>query len=309
MNGKTIGMTLVIVIGLVIAIAPLATAQAIDTANVKTSEIFELRDFSNPISASELKGWRDQAIADFRKLNTAKNKPIAGIGGGDLKFPKNAKIVAYYYKIDENGVPHEFVGLAENPESVSITQLMAKEWIANETSGERGSALLSSDWEYVWSSGAFYTYYPYGGVGNNIEIERKPLPTKDYFGVHQVFQQSPGWVLWSWSPTGTINGPTASVSAGLTPPTFTWSFPIGFATLSDGATNPATKTAKWTLDIWGPDRLKTQIFEPGSSIQVNRWSGRSTLGYYYSKGRFEDLNNPFDWGECWYYWYCWWEYY
>ena len=297
MKRKTIGIAMVIAIGLAIAIAPSATGQTIDTTDVKTNEIFELRDFSNPISVTELNGWREQVIADFKKSNATSDKPTAGIGGGDLKFPKTAKIVAYYYKIDENGIPHEFIGLAENPESVTTTQLKAKEWIANETSNGRDSALLSTDWDYVWSAGTFYTFYPYGGIGNNVEIDRKSQATKDYFGVHQVFQQSPGWVLWgnlkksttgwawhdwsvcsgspllwSWAPTGTTNGPTVGVGASLAPPTFSWSFPLGWATLSDGATNPLQKTAKWTLDIWGTDRIKTQIFEPGSSIQVTPWT-------------------------------------
>lgn len=330
---------LIIVIHLIFLICVISPAIA-DVQNEKISpvtsnSIFELRDYYNPLTDADVRSLRDLVNEEFKKSSSlVANKSLIGVGGGDLYYPKGAKIVAFYYSIDSNGVPHEFIGLAQNPESVNATIFKVMEWYKNETANQSTMA-ETSDWEYVWSAGTFYEYYPYGGVGNNIEILRKHIDSsRDYFSVHQVFQQSPGWtlhgnsyistwgeawhdwsmcagnpVLWSWGPTGTVN-PNPSVTVGLYPPSLSWTFPFpGSSFIDDGATNPAQKTAKWRITMLNQDTFGTKLFEPGSSIAITPWQGRSTIGYYWAKGHFQNLAPLFDWQECWYYWYCWWEYY
>jgi hypothetical protein len=307
--------------------------------------ILKLSDYDNPIPIESIDYLQKQIITDYQtseKLQKDKGN-LSKVFRTEAYIPPGASIVAFGYFIDSNSVPHKFLGLAQNNESVDRVWKKANEWYNQEKmalNSNPSQIIRTTDgasWQEVLSDGIFYQYPPYGGVGNNYVFYIKlndGNPNQDYFSVHQVFQQEPGlsiwgnmyasdngwathdWstasganpILWSWDPKRLINGPSDTITVSLNPaPSLSWSFSIPSGVQLEEYSSPSAKTAKWQIRMHDLERGHTQSFEPGSSCAVTPWPGQGEklLLTVTSRGNFEDMWGYGYWGYCYWWWKIW----
>jgi hypothetical protein len=289
--------------------------------------IFWTGDDSHPLDLDSLMDERDKLIENYQKGADCTGKVI---GSGDPVIPDSAKIVAYGFSFDKDGIPHEMIAVSQENTDVSQLLVKANQWYNDIiVSTSDGAVKVSSEgWPLIGSGQYYYAAEPYGLVEHNFETYWNSYEmdsTKDYFAIKQIWAMDPGfhryreqgskwlneqglsYIDWSVSslgnpalhdrdPLGTATGPmTVSVSLNPTP-AISWSFLLNSVTISDES-DPAMKRAQWDYTFSGSDAKNTvQGWRPGSTVCVDAPTsgGQYDLAYLYTEGKFiEPTTWPF----------------
>ncbi|OBZ34728.1 hypothetical protein C7960_1284 [Methanohalophilus euhalobius] len=196
------------------AVSAQSTDEALDDKIVHSHQdkkfVCMVQNFSNPISIKELNGTRETVINNYRKeKGTANNSIIYSVP----QVPEGGRIVAYCFRINDDGTTSQYVGIAGDEKSVSKIRERAKTWYNTEVlefekaETNIDSELISNNLSPTSSeSGAqwsdpcrFYDDYylsPYGGVTNNYELYclyNDGSSTVDWFAIVQEFGLEPGY--------------------------------------------------------------------------------------------------------------------
>ena len=91
----------------------------------KADSVFVIQSFENPLTAGEVEQMRTEVIANFKKSSQKPDHPIAF---SSIDVPEGTFIAAYGFKIYADGVTAEYLGLASDPQSVSIIHKNAQKW-------------------------------------------------------------------------------------------------------------------------------------------------------------------------------------
>src|SRR6056297_2585666 len=152
-------------------------------------------DFSTGISADRIAEIRRSARAEYNAR------------GGDLDVtpvvsdpdPEDGTVVAYSYKIDANGVPRQYTGIAGDAGSAARLHGKAAERATafDRTSAEiasggttDGVTTQSASWNNVLHDEADFCSDPYGCVTNNLDLKQLDSdgdPTQDAYAVKHFF--------------------------------------------------------------------------------------------------------------------------
>ncbi|MDD3933237.1 MAG: hypothetical protein PHP55_05210 [Methanoculleus sp.] len=316
------------------------SAQSIDDRSTDKGAVFITTSFADPIDQETLKNMRNDAIDTYATKHG--EEPM---GGADPVVPDGSAIVAYGFVIDEKGVPHQYVGIAANNESVSAVHDKAEEWRKRyiETDLESPAmgimSLRSLEWgNPVYFNEGDYYYHPYGGVTNNFEMFKHPSdnnPSRDWFAIHQISAMEPGIQRWgteymnfegnaiqdwsistagdpelhSWSPMSDTSG-SQTIQVSLSPaPALSWSYAQGDVTTYTH-TSTDTEIAHWRSRFNSVGtKTTTQGIEPGSSCATDQHSsGQYDIVYLNSTAQFMDIWG-YGYGETiWYWWQLWYQY-
>ena len=262
-------------------------------------------DFSKGISADRIAEIRQSARAEYNAR------------GGDLDVtpvvsdpdPEDGTIVAYSYKIDANGVPRQYTGIAGDAGSAARLHGKAAE---RATAFDRASAATTSgtttdeattqskSWSNVLHDEADFCSDPYGCVTNNLDLKQLDGdgdPTQDAYAVKHFFVMEPGtqkygsgWENdvgepkhdWSkndmgnadlneYDPLGTHDGSQSiNVSVGTSGVNLGWSYTQPAVTTIDES-SPSGNYATWNEEFNTSDaRQYTNGMKPGSSCWIDQ---------------------------------------
>lgn len=276
-------------------------------------------DFSNGISADRIAEIRRSARAEYNAR------------GGDLDvtpvvsdpIPEEGTVVAYSYKIDANGVPRQYTGVAGDAgSSARLHGKAAKRATAfDRTSAATtdGVTAQSASWNDVLHDEADFCSDPYGCVTNNIDLKQLDSDgdaTQDAYAVKHFFVMEPGvqkygsdWVNevgepkhdWSkndmgnadlneYDPLGTHDvSQSINVTVGTSGVNLGWSYTQPTVTTIDES-SPSGNYATWNEKFNTTNaRQYTNGMKPGSSCWIDQEateSGQYDLMDLVSKGTF-----------------------
>ena len=117
----------------------------------KMESIFVMCSFEDYFTVQELEKMRDSVIANFKQNYGKPGQPIIY---SSIDVPDGACIAAYGFKIFKGGATAEYLGIAHNPQSVSLVHENAQEWNM-ETETSKGDAHILGTWNRK-SSGSRY---------------------------------------------------------------------------------------------------------------------------------------------------------
>jgi hypothetical protein len=160
----------------------------------KAGSVFVMHPFENSLTVEEVEQMRTRVIANFKKRFQNPDHPLV-FGGIDV--PEGAFIVAYGFIIYADGVTAEYLGLASDPQSVSIIHKDAQKWHKEtEAYTSSGVQIPCSGWWKLVSSGEVTWYvYPYGAVTNDYELYKcsnDNSSSYDWYGVKHTYEIIPG---------------------------------------------------------------------------------------------------------------------
>ncbi|MFC7080842.1 hypothetical protein [Halorussus caseinilyticus] len=275
-------------------------------------------DFSNGISADRIREIRQSALAEYNAR------------GGDLDVtpvvsdpdPEDGTVVSYAYKLDQNGVPHQYTGIAGDAGSAGRLHGKAAD---RARAFDRTSTVSTDDvttqssWDNILHDEADYCSDPYGCVTNNLDLKQLGSDgdsTQDAYAVKHFFVMEPGiqkygsdWVNhvgepkhdWSqndmgnadlneYDPLGTHDGSQSiKVSVGTSGADLGWSYTQPAVTTIDNS-SPSGNYATWDEEFNSDDaRQNTNGMKPGSSCWIDQeaaGSGQYDLMDLVSKGTF-----------------------
>jgi hypothetical protein len=290
-----------------------------ESSTQKANSIFIIRPFNNPVTTQEIEQLKTTIFTNF-EVNF--EKPSHPLVLCTFDVPEGAVITAYGFKLWTNGLTMQYVGMAGDPQSVSIIHEKAQLWNQKTEKYQReGVWILGATWIMIGLGEGDYYSSPYGGVTNNWEIRwlsSDGSSTRDWFAVKQIFAMEPGYQRydsswknyrgypthnWSvstlsnpqlhdWDPLGTQSGSTTisvSVSGGSSgaSASWGWSYTQPAVTTVDQSSTGSEK-AKWEMKFNNGDVQKsTGGMKPGSSCGVDQpSSGTYKLIDLKSKGKF-----------------------
>ncbi|MFC4449275.1 hypothetical protein [Halorussus aquaticus] len=278
-------------------------------------------DFSNGISTDRIEEVRRTARAEYNAR------------GGDFDVtpavsnpdPEDGTIVSYSYKIDANGVPRQYTGVAGDAKSAAKLHgkaaRRATAFDRTSTATADGVATQSASWNDVLHDEADFCSDPYGCVTNNLDLKQLDGDgdsAQDAYAVKHFFVMEPGtqkydsgWVNdvgepkhdWSqndmgnadldeYDPLGTHDGSQSiKVSVGTSGASLGWSYTQPAVTTIDES-SPSGNYATWNEEFnTDAARRNTNGMKPGSSCWIDQeatGSGQYDLMDLVSKGTFYD---------------------
>lgn len=297
------------------ALAGAAFAGTASARGPKKSDVQVAKsDFGSGVSAKHIEDVRQNALAQFN----ARGGDLEAAPARSTPDPEDGTIVSYAYRIDENGVPQQYTGIAGDAESVgrlhgkADTRASAFERGPITTqSGGVGTQDVSTQagsWDQILHDEADFCKDPYGCVTNNFNLQQLMSDGDSYqdaYAVKHIFAMEPGvqkygsgWVndvgrpmhdwrqndmggadLHSWDPLGTHDGSqTISVSVGTSGASLGWSYTQPAVTTIDES-SPSSNYAKWAEEFNTTNaRENTNGMKPGSSTWIDQEATGS--GYY-----------------------------
>ncbi|WP_407355770.1 hypothetical protein [Methanolobus sp. WCC5] len=221
-NRMTIASLLIAMLILGMVFVPAASAQDNDNgSNEKIVQTYQntkfaqiVHDFSDPITIKELNETREAIINSYREEKGNTSRPILY---SIPQLSKGESIVAYCFRINDDGTTSQYVGRVSDEESVIKIEERVKEWYNNEVlNPAEGNAIktlesISNNMNSSSSrSGAEWSdpcrFYddkyqsPYGGVTNNYEmyvLYNDGSSTVDWFAIVQEFGLEPGYTAYT----------------------------------------------------------------------------------------------------------------
>lgn len=160
----------------------------------KAGSVFVMHPFENPLTVEEVEQMRTRVIANFKNRFQNPDHPLVF---GSIDVPESAFIAAYGFTIYADGVTAEYLGLASDPQSVSIIHKNAQKWHKEtETYASFGDQIPCSGWWKLIGT-EMITWYdcPYGAVTNNYELylcENDDSSSYDWYGIIHTFEIIPG---------------------------------------------------------------------------------------------------------------------
>ncbi|WP_132057693.1 hypothetical protein [Halorussus amylolyticus] len=279
--------------------------------------------FGNGVGTKHIEEVRKGALAEFNDR------------GGDLEAPparstpdpEDGTVVSYAYRIDENGVPHQYTGIAGDANSVGRlhdrVSSRAEAFERGDTAGTDDVTAQAGSWDMILHDEADFCEEPYGCVTNNFdlnELEDDGDAAQDAYGIKHVFVMEPGvqkydsdWEnnvgypmhdwrensmggadLHGWDPLGTNDGSQSiSVSIGTSSASLGWQYTQPAVTTIDES-SPSGNYAKWSEEFNMTDaRQNTNGMKPGSSTWLDQQaagSGYHDLMDLVAEGEFEKSN-------------------
>ena len=305
--------------------AAAASSVAIGSASAtpgKASDVRSLEaDFETGISASDIESVRRAARQEYN----ARGGDLEAAPARSTPEVEDGTIVSYLYRIDADGTPHQYTGIAGDAESVSTLHSNARQRADTLGGGKTASSddvsTQAASWDTILHDEADFCKDPYGCVTNNFDLHQLQDDGdyyQDAYSVHQFFVMEPGvqkynsnWAneygypmhdwrqndmggedLDTYDPLGTMDGSqTVSVSVGTGGASLGWQYTQPAVTTIDNS-SPSSNYAKWSEEFNTTDAQEnTNGMQPGSTAWIDEQSSGS--GYYdlmnlISEGQFYD---------------------
>lgn len=273
--------------------------------------------FDDGISADRMDEVRRAALADYN----ARGGDLEAAPARSTPDVEDGTVVSYAYKIDADGVPHQYTGIAGDAASVSRLHRHARERESGFGAQSDDDVTIQSSWNNILHDEADFCKDPYGCVTNNFdlfELTDDGDAYQDAYAMDHFFAMEPGkqkyssnWVndvgypmhdwrqnslggenLDEWDPLGTHDGSqTISVTVGTGGADLGWSYTQPAVTTIDQSSS-SDNYAKWSEEFNTTDsRENTNGMEPGSSTWVDEaasGSGYHDLLDLISEGQFYD---------------------
>ncbi len=290
-----------------------------EITNLKENGALMIRNLDKGISLREVERIQEEFV---KKIKTKYPDRVVAVAIPEV--PKDAKLIAYAVKIDENGVLNQYFGFADDSESARKVYEKAKEWWYKNDIKSPKSTKASPNWVEIGRNDANYYKNPYGGVTNNFEVRQlinDGSTRYDWFAVKHIFAMEPGhqafgseWLndigypihdysvstlspqLHDWDPYTAQTGQktiTVSLTAGEgISGTWSWSYTQPDVTTLV-RTSTYSKIAKWEMRFNNYDvQTSTGGMKPGSCVRVNQpnYCARFSLLDLTSEGRFKKPN-------------------
>ncbi|UGV40475.1 hypothetical protein J7W08_10455 [Methanococcoides orientis] len=158
-----------------------------------TEYVYMVRNFSDPISLIELNEARDDVINSYH-VNTSEN----GASYGSIMYsvpqvPEGGRIVAYCFRIDDEGITSHYVGIAGDERSVLKIHEKAEIWYNNEVLElENAEAITTADDELISNGSGQFSSESYTMDEDRLEIANKLYGTDITYGeyIKQVFPET-----------------------------------------------------------------------------------------------------------------------
>ncbi|MFC4551675.1 MULTISPECIES: hypothetical protein [Halorussus] len=296
--------------GAAVAGAALATS-AVSARGPAASDVHvATADFDRGVSGKHRHEVRQTALREFNACGGDLDAPPAR----STPDPEDGTVVSFAYRIDENGVPQQYAGIAGDADSVSTLHGRAT---ARAGAFERGLGTgartdgvrtQAGSWNRILHDEADFCKDPYGCVTNNFDLQQLASDgdaAQDAYAVKHIFAMEPGvqkygsdWVnnvgrpmhdwrqnsmggadLHEWDPLGTHDGKqTISVSVGTGGASLGWQYTLPAVTTVDES-SPSSNYAKWSEEFnTDAARENTNGMKPGSSTWLDQQAAGS--GYH-----------------------------
>lgn len=268
--------------------------------------------FDSGVSVARMKEMQRAALTEF---NT-RGGDIEAAPARSIPDPEDGTVVSYTYRIDENGIPQQYTGIAGDAASVPTLHEKARSRAGAfedgsstaKAGGSGGLTTQSSSWDNILHDEADFCEDPYGCTTNNFDLLKLSEDGDSYqdaYAIDQFFVMEPGyqkydsnWVnyvgtpmhdwrendmgyedLDEYDPVGTHDGSqTMNVSVGTGGVSLGWQYTQPAVTTIDNS-SPSSNYAKWDeeFNTWDA-QTNTNGMEPGSSCWIDQENDGS--GYY-----------------------------
>ncbi|KGK98993.1 hypothetical protein LI82_02850 [Methanococcoides methylutens] len=158
-----------------------------------TKYVYMVRNFSDPISLTELNEARNDVINGYYVNTSEKGASYSSIMYSVPQIPEGGHIVAYCFRINDEGITSDYVGIAGDERSVSRIHEKAETWYNNEVLGlENAEANTIADDELISNSSGQFSSESYTMSEDKLEIANKLYGTDITYGeyIKQVFPEA-----------------------------------------------------------------------------------------------------------------------
>lgn len=166
-------------------------------------------DFGSGVSVARMKEIQRAAVAEFN----ARGGDLEAAPARSIPDPEDGTVVSYAYRIDQNGVPQQYTGIAGDAASVGELHSRAADravafegqTVAEQSSGTTADSsgdvsTQSGSWEMILHDEADFCKDPYGCVTNNFNLNQL-MDDGDYYqdayGIKHIFAMEPGYQKYS----------------------------------------------------------------------------------------------------------------
>lgn len=160
--------------------------------------------FEDGVTTRHIEEVRRAALAEYN----ARGGDLEAAPARSTPDPEDGTVVSYAYRIDENGVPQQYTGIAGDADSVGRLHGRAADRAVafeGETAAESSSGTTAdssgdvstqaSSWEMILHDEADFCKDPYGCVTNNFnlnELQDDGDAYQDAYGIKHIFVMEPG---------------------------------------------------------------------------------------------------------------------